>query len=148
MGQYWLSKRKPKKLSDRPEMLSKNYHRILKISYLTEFSTDYTNCLMPSDQRNSIMVKINFFTVRCRFSPRGAFWHTAVCSMHSSGTYTPQSSFVFHSSLLTVNSINLVVTCDGFLCVMEIIPSELSVFFIVATGAFQSVIDLYCCVTS
>jgi len=33
----------------------------------------------------------------------------------------PESSFVFHSSLLTVKSVNLVVACDGFLCVMEII---------------------------
>jgi len=32
---------------------------------------------MPSDQH----------TVRRRFSPRGAFWYTAVCAMHSSQTY-------------------------------------------------------------
>ena len=47
--------------------------------------------------------------------------------------YLPESSFVFHSSLLTANNINLVVACDGFLYVMEIVLSELSVFFIVAT---------------
>jgi len=40
---------------------------------------------------------------------------------------------VFHSSLLTVNSVNLVVAHDGFLCVMEIVPSESSIFFIVTT---------------
>ena len=30
----------PKKLSDRPEMLSKSCHGILKFFYLTEFSSD------------------------------------------------------------------------------------------------------------
>ena len=28
-----------------------------------------------------------FFTVRRRFRPTGAFWHTAVRTMHSSMTY-------------------------------------------------------------
>jgi len=45
---------------------------------------------MPTDQRNLITAKATrliFFTVRHRFSPRGAFWHTAVCPMYSSGTY-------------------------------------------------------------
>jgi len=37
------------------------------------------------------------------------------------------SSFVFHSSLLTVKSVDLVVARDGFLCITE------TVFFIVAT---------------
>ena len=31
------------------------------------------------------------------------------------------SSFVFHSSLLTVKSIDWVVAYDGFLCIMEIV---------------------------
>ena len=33
----------------------------------------------------------------------------------------PVSSFVFHSSLLTANSVNLVVAHSGFLCIMEIV---------------------------
>jgi len=33
----------------------------------------------------------------------------------------PVSSFVFHSSLLTVKSVDLVVPCDGFFIVMEIV---------------------------
>jgi len=33
----------------------------------------------------------------------------------------PVSSFVSHSSLLTVKSVDLIVARDGFLCVMEII---------------------------
>jgi len=45
----------------------------------------------------------------------------------------PVSSFVFHSSLLTVNSVNLVIACDGFFCIMQIVPSKLFVFFVVAT---------------
>ena len=36
-GLHWLDKLNPNKLSDR---LSKTFHRILKISYLTEFSID------------------------------------------------------------------------------------------------------------
>jgi len=32
----------------------------------------------------------------------------------------PVSSFLFHSSLLTVKSVNLVVVHDGFLCIMGI----------------------------
>jgi len=40
--------------------------------------------------------------------------------MHSLGTYSvPVSSFVFHSSLLTVNSVNLVVARDGFLFILR-----------------------------
>jgi len=31
----------------------------------------------------------------------------------------PVSSFVFHASLMTMKSVNLVVACDGFLCVTE-----------------------------
>ena len=31
------------------------------------------------------------------------------------------SSFVFHSSLLTAKSVDLVVACDGFLCIIEIV---------------------------
>ena len=53
--------------------------------------------------------------------------------MHSVFRDLPESSFVFHSSLLIVNSVNLVVACDGFLCVIEIVPSKLSIFFMVAT---------------
>ena len=63
--------------------------------------------------------------------------HTAVCAMHS-----PVSSFVFHSSLLTVKGVNLVssyvlysslltaqfaVACDGFL-----LKWKTSIFFTVA----------------
>jgi len=58
---------KTNKLSDQSEMLSK--------FYLMEFSTDYvTNCLM----QHNLRMANNFFTVRCHFSQRGAFWHTAV----------------------------------------------------------------------
>jgi len=36
------------------------------------------------------------------------------CIMHSSWTYVPVPSFVFHSSLLTVKSVNSVVAWHGF----------------------------------
>ena len=46
-----------------------------------------------SDKRNLITAKatglilLDFFIVQRRFGLRGAFWHTAVCTMHSSWTY-------------------------------------------------------------
>ena len=56
----------------------------------------------------------------------------------------PVSSFVFHSSLLKVKSVDLVVVRDGFFALQK-----LSVFFHGGYfGAFQTVIDSYCCVTS
>jgi len=56
-------------------------------------------------------------------------------------------SFVFHSSLLTVKSINLVVARDGFLSVMEIVRIFHS-GYLDYRGAFQTVVDLNCCVTN
>jgi len=50
----------------------------------------------------------------------------------------PVSSFVFHLSLLAVKSVNLVVACDGFLCITRIICT-----FHSGRGAFQTVLDLY-----
>ena len=67
---------------------------------------------MPSDQRNLITAKATGL-IFSLFSPRGAFWLTTVHAMHSSGTYQCPP-FVFHSSLLTVKSVNLMVACDGF----------------------------------
>jgi len=59
----------------------------------------------------------------------------------------PVSSFVFHSSLLTVNSINLAVAHDGFLSVTEIICIFHSGYLDYG-GTFQTVLDSYCCVTN
>jgi len=47
--------------------------------------------------------------------------------MHSSLTYQCPP-IVFHSSLLTAKSVDLVVACDSFLCVIEIVR-----IFVVAT---------------
>jgi len=52
------------------------------------------------------------FTVWRHFNPRGALWHTAVHTYNAFFMKLPVSSF---SSLLTANSINLVVACDGLL---------------------------------
>jgi len=57
----------------------------------------------------------------------------------------PVSSFAFHSSLLTVKGIDLVVQVMGFLCITEIIHNFHSGYFDYK-GAFQKVLDLYCCV--
>ena len=51
--------------------------------------------------------------------PTGAFWHTAVRTMHSLWTY--QYPPLYTINLLTAKSFNLVVAHDGFLCVTEII---------------------------
>jgi len=40
MGQYWLDKTKPNKLSNQPEILSKNCYGNFKIFCLMEFSSD------------------------------------------------------------------------------------------------------------
>jgi len=59
----------------------------------------------------------------------------------------PVSFFVSHSSLLIVKSVDLVVALDGFLglCIMEIIGVFHSGYFDYR-GAFQTVLDVYCCV--
>jgi len=71
---------------------------------------------MPLDQHNSIIAKAMFFSLfdihllqpkRCFLPYRNtsnAFFRDL-----------PESSFVFHSSLLTVNSVNLVVACTWWL---------------------------------
>ena len=55
----------------------------------------------------------------------------------------PVSSFVFHSSLLTVKSVDWVIAGDGFLCVAEIV-----LLFIVVALITKVLLDSYCCVTN
>jgi len=50
---------------------------------------------------------------------------------------------VLLSSLLAVKSVDLMVACDGFLCIMEIIGIFHSGHFDYR-GAFQVILDLYC----
>ena len=58
LGQYWLYKLSPNKLSDQPEIISKSCYGILKIIYLTEFFLDWlTALLMSSDKHNAITAK-------------------------------------------------------------------------------------------
>ena len=63
---------------------------------------------MASDKRNSITAGPGYGLSLC------AFWHAAVRTMHSSWTNLPVSSFVSHSSLLTVKSVDLAIARDGF----------------------------------
>ena len=81
---------------------------------------------MLSVKHNLIMAKATglIFSLFDVASARGAFRYTAVHAMRSSGSY----QFVFHSSLLTEKTVDLVVACDGFLCV-----TKSSIFFMVAT---------------
>ena len=119
MGQYWLGETKPKQAFRSTRNAFKKFLWNFNFFYSTDFITDWlTACLMPSDKRNSITANATgliFFTVRRRFIPRGAFWHTTVRAMHSSGTY----QYPPLSSLLRVKSVNLVVARDGFLCIMR-----------------------------
>jgi len=63
-------------------------------------------------------------------------------TMHSSWI-----NFMFHSSLLTMKNINLMVARNGFLCVMEIV-CIVHISYLDYRGAFQSGLDSYCCATS
>jgi len=61
-----------------------------------------------------------FFIVRRCFSPRGAFYHAAVNTMHSSWAYQGPS-FVSHSSLLTMKSVDFVVGTGWLQFLMSVI---------------------------
>jgi len=91
--QYWLGKTKPKQ----PFRLTWNtFKRLLKNM---EFSTDWltTWCLQTRVTWQWLRLLVCFFfTVQCRFSPRGAFCHVAVHTMHSSWTYQGPPLCPFH----------------------------------------------------
>ena len=105
---------------------------------------------MPSDKHNLITVNamdLIFFYCLTLLQPEVPFAiRTTVRAMHSSGTY-PVSSFVFHSSLLTIKSIDLVAARDGFLCITKIVHSFHG-DYLDYRGTFQTALDSYCCVTS
>ena len=74
-----------------------------------------TNCLMPSDKRNSIMAKATDLIFHCSMLLQPDWCLLAYCSMYNVFFMDlPVSSFVSHSSLLTVKSVDLVIACDGF----------------------------------
>ena len=140
MGQYWLGKTKPKQVFRSTQNAFKKLPQSLKIYiYLMEFSTDWPTD-RPTDWstnwclQTSITQRLRAWFFYCSMSLQPK---RCLLAYHStSNTFfrdLPESSIVFHSSLLTVNSISLVVAHDGFLCVTEIIPSKSSIFFIVAT---------------
>ena len=101
---------------------------------------------MPSDKRYSITAKATglifslFDVTSARQVPLA--YHSTYNAFFMD---LPVSFFVSHSSLLTGKGVDLARARDGF-------PSKrkLSVFFIVAIlicrGAFQTVLDSYCCV--
>ena len=74
--------------------VSERPHFATQIFYLIKFSTDRLTDAFRLEYG------LDFFTVRNLFNLRGAFWHTAVRTMH-----LPVSSFVFHSSLLIAKSV-------------------------------------------
>ena len=74
---------------------------------------------MPSVKHNLIMAKamgliFSLFDIASSLLAYRSTWNVFFKDL-------PVSSFVFHSSLLTVKIVDLVVTCDGFLYVTEIV---------------------------
>ena len=72
---------------------------------------------MPSDKRNLITAKatgliFSLFDVTSAQEVPFGIPHYIQCILH--GLTVPVSSFVSHSSLLTVKSVDLVVARDGF----------------------------------
>ena len=79
---------------------------------------------MPLDQHNSISItaKATGLSFNCLMLLQPERCLLAYRSMSNAFFRDlPVSSFEFHSSFLAVKSINLVVACDGFFCVTEII---------------------------
>ena len=74
-----------------------------------------TDCLMPSDKSNLIMAKAMARSFHCSMSLQ-----LDTCLLAYRSTYNaffmglPVSSFVSHSSLLTVKGVDLAVACGGF----------------------------------
>ena len=99
--EHWLGIAKPKNKCLQINPL--NSYEILKISYLTHFSTDcdfaclLTNySLMPSNRKHNSRTRFDFFTNQCSFVPRCAFSPTAAATVLASGCYlcTPLISYI------------------------------------------------------
>ena len=71
---------------------------------------------MPSDKHNSTVARAMFLLFEVERCPLAYHSMYNVFFMD-----LLVLSFVFHSSLLTAKSVNLVVAHDGFLCIMEIV---------------------------
>jgi len=77
---------------------------------------------MPSVEHNSIMAKsagLIFSLFDVTSAQEVPLAYHSMCNVFFRDL--PVSSFMFHSSLLTVKSVDLVVARDGFLYVMEIV---------------------------
>jgi len=76
---------------------------------------------MPSVKHNSITAKAIDLIFHCStlLQPKWCLLaYRSICNVFFRDL--PVSSFMFHSSLLTVKSVDLVVARDGFLCVTKI----------------------------
>ena len=91
---------------------------------------------MPSDKYNMITDNLIFSLLDIALT-----WEVPFGTLQYL-QFTLPVSFV---SLLTVKSVDLVVACDGFLFVMEIVHVFCYGYFDYR-DAFQTVLDLYCCV--
>ena len=84
---------------------------------------------MPSDKCNSIMAKATGLIFHCSTSERCLL---AYCSTYNAFFMDlPVSSFVSHSSLLTVKGVDLAVACNGSL------PFVTEIVWIFHTGYFD-----------
>jgi len=121
IGQYCLG---PDKLLDLPEIPFKKLLWNFKI-YLMEFFTNWLTAWLTDTFRQ--MLQAWCFTVWRHFSPRCAFWHTTVCTVHR----------------LTSNPL----CTDDFLCANWYFCIYHS-GYLDNGGAFWLDFDSYCCVTS
>ena len=101
---------------------------------------------MPSDKHNSITAKATGLIFHCSISLQPDRCLLTYRSMYNAFFMDlPVSSFVSHSSLLTAKSVDLAIAHDGFPFVTEIVHICHSGYFDIR-GAFQTVLDSYCCV--
>jgi len=103
----WQSK---SSLNMSSERLSTSHYGISKFS--TERLADCLN--MPSVKCHSTTHKVIGLIFFSFLTLLSTFWHTTVCTVHFHGLTS-----VFHSSLLTAKSVDLVVA--SFACIMEIV---------------------------
>jgi len=96
---------------------------------------------MPSDKCNSTIARAMglIFTIQHRFGLRGAFWHT----YNAFSMDLPVSSLIFADS----EKCQFGDSTWWLLFVVEKIVHNFHGGYFDCGGAFQSVVDLYCCVT-
>jgi len=108
MWQHWLAQ---KSFQIDPKCFQKVATEFFLKNYSTEFSTDWLlACLMPSDWCNSTMVNVWAWFFHCSTSlqPKRCLFPYR-CTYNVFFMDLPWPSFVYHSSLFTMKSVDLVM---------------------------------------